>query len=111
MRVVLDTNTIISALLFSGTASRLVPIWQSGRIQPLLSRVILDEYLRADHPLLNNREKVILSLRYGVREGANVLTLAQVGHELGLSKERVRQMQATAIGKLRSALIGDPKAA
>jgi putative PIN family toxin of toxin-antitoxin system len=47
MRAVLDTNTIISALLFSGTASWLVPIWQSGRIQPLLSRAILDEYLRA----------------------------------------------------------------
>jgi putative PIN family toxin of toxin-antitoxin system len=47
VRVVLDTNTIISALLFSGTASRLVPIWRSGRIQPLLSRPILDEYLRA----------------------------------------------------------------
>ncbi len=47
MRAVLDTNTIISALLFSGTASRLVPIWQSGRIQPLLSRAILDECLRA----------------------------------------------------------------
>ena len=71
----------------------------------------LDEYLRSDHPLLSNREKVILSWRYGVREGANVLTLAQVGQELGLSKERVRQMQATAIGKLRSALMGDPKAA
>ncbi|HKA05689.1 MAG TPA: sigma-70 family RNA polymerase sigma factor [Gemmataceae bacterium] len=72
----------------------------------------LDEYLRADHPLLSNREKVILSLRYGVREGADVLTLAQVGQELGLSKERVRQMQASAIGKLRSALMGsEPKPA
>jgi RNA polymerase nonessential primary-like sigma factor len=71
----------------------------------------LDEYLRAEHPLLSNREKVILSLRYGVREGADVLTLAQVGQELGLSKERVRQMQASAIGKLRSALLGEPRAA
>ncbi|KRT67900.1 MAG: hypothetical protein XU13_C0094G0001, partial [Candidatus Rokubacteria bacterium CSP1-6] len=26
IRVVLDTNTLISALLFSGTASRLVPL-------------------------------------------------------------------------------------
>lgn len=46
MRVVLDTNTLISALLFSGTASRLVPLWQSQRITVLLSKAILQEYLR-----------------------------------------------------------------
>ena len=46
MRVVLDTNTVISALLFSGTASRLVPLWRSRRIVPVLSKEILDEYVR-----------------------------------------------------------------
>lgn len=46
MRVVLDTNTVVSALLFAGTASRLVPLWQSGRITVLLSGAILEEYLR-----------------------------------------------------------------
>ena len=45
-RVVLDTNTLISALLFSGTASRLVPLWQSRRITVLVSKEILEEYLR-----------------------------------------------------------------
>jgi uncharacterized protein len=42
----LDTNTVISALLFSGTAARLVPLWQSRRITVLISREILTEYLR-----------------------------------------------------------------
>jgi putative PIN family toxin of toxin-antitoxin system len=46
MRVVLDTNTLISALLFSGTASHLVPLWQSGEITPLLSKAMLQEYLQ-----------------------------------------------------------------
>jgi uncharacterized protein len=46
MRIVLDTNTVISALLFSGTASRLVPLWQSRRVVMLISRAILEEYLR-----------------------------------------------------------------
>jgi len=71
----------------------------------------IEEYLRAEHPLLSVREKMILTRRYGVREGADMLTLAQVGQELGLSKERVRQMQASALGKLRSALLGEPVAA
>jgi len=46
VRVVLDTNTVISALLFSGISSNLVSLWQKGLITPLLSREILDEYLR-----------------------------------------------------------------
>lgn len=46
MRVVLDTNTLVSALLFSGVSSKLVSLWQNGLIAPLLSREILDEYLR-----------------------------------------------------------------
>jgi putative PIN family toxin of toxin-antitoxin system len=37
---------VISALLFSGTAARLVPLWQSRRITVLISREILTEYLR-----------------------------------------------------------------
>ena len=46
IRVVLDTNTLVSALLFGGPAARLVPLWQSGRLHPLISRPILREYLR-----------------------------------------------------------------
>jgi putative PIN family toxin of toxin-antitoxin system len=46
VRVVLDTNALVSALLFSGVSSKLVSLWQNGVIAPLLSREILDEYLR-----------------------------------------------------------------
>jgi uncharacterized protein len=45
-RVVLDTNTLVSALLFSGLPSCLVPLWQSRQILPLVSRPVLQEYLR-----------------------------------------------------------------
>jgi putative PIN family toxin of toxin-antitoxin system len=46
VRVVLDSNALVSALLFSGVSSKLVSLWQNGLIAPLLSREILDEYLR-----------------------------------------------------------------
>ncbi|HXV83952.1 MAG TPA: putative toxin-antitoxin system toxin component, PIN family [Candidatus Binatia bacterium] len=46
MRVVLDTNVLVSALLFAGISSELVPLWQRSAITILLSRAILEEYLR-----------------------------------------------------------------
>lgn len=46
IRAVLDTNVLISALLFAGPPSRLVPAWQAARFTPVLSADIFDEYLR-----------------------------------------------------------------
>lgn len=46
IRAVLDTNVIVSALLFSGPPSQLVSAWQSGRLRPIVSALILDEYIR-----------------------------------------------------------------
>jgi uncharacterized protein len=46
VRVVLDTNVVVSALLFTGISSKLVPLWQDDVITVLVSRGILEEYLR-----------------------------------------------------------------
>jgi putative PIN family toxin of toxin-antitoxin system len=45
-RVVIDTNVVISALLFGGEPGELIPLWKSGRIKPLASKEMVDEYLR-----------------------------------------------------------------
>ena len=47
----------------------------------------------------------MLLRRFSLDERAKSGTLEQVGRELGLSKERVRQVQASALGKLRKALL------
>lgn len=46
IRAVLDTNVVISALLFSGPPSQLVSAWQSSRLRSVVSAPILDEYIR-----------------------------------------------------------------
>ena len=38
IRVVLDTNVLISGLLFKGELSRVVGLWQKGRILPVISK-------------------------------------------------------------------------
>jgi RNA polymerase nonessential primary-like sigma factor len=66
----------------------------------------LAEYFQEGHPLLTQREKTVLLRRYHFDEGGSrAETLEQVGRELGLSKERVRQLQCSALGKLRAALM------
>ena len=46
IKVVVDTNIVISALLFGGTPGKLITLWKSGRIQPFVSNQIINEYLR-----------------------------------------------------------------
>lgn len=64
----------------------------------------LDEFFRDDHPLLSHREKTVITHRFSLREGTEAATLEQVGRVVGLSKERVRQVQADALQKLRAVL-------
>ena len=45
-RVVIDTNVLVSALLFGGDPSELITLWKENRIQPLSSKGITEEYLR-----------------------------------------------------------------
>ncbi len=49
---------------------------------------------------LTAREQLILRLRYGLA-GEEEHTLEQIGQSLGLSRERVRQLEARALKKLR----------
>ncbi len=63
----------------------------------------LDPYFRAAHPLLTDREKMVLRLRFGIGASAEPLKLGLIGARLRLSKERIRQVQLSALGKLRMA--------
>jgi len=46
VRVVLDTNVVVSAAFFGGPPRRVVDAWTSGQLQVVLSPSIFDEYLR-----------------------------------------------------------------
>ena len=63
--VVIDTNVVLSALLFGGTPGRLIPMWQRSAITPYISREILDEYLRVlTYPRFQLSESEIAYLIY-----------------------------------------------
>jgi putative PIN family toxin of toxin-antitoxin system len=63
--VVIDTNVVVSALLFGGTPGMLHSMWQSGRLVPFISEPILDEYLQVlAYPRFELTEKEIEFLVY-----------------------------------------------
>jgi RNA polymerase primary sigma factor len=52
---------------------------------------------------LDEREKRIISARFGL-EGSDPITLEEVGEKFGVTRERIRQLQNIALGKMRRAL-------
>jgi putative PIN family toxin of toxin-antitoxin system len=46
IRVVIDTNVVISGLLFGGIPGRLIQLWKNKQILPLVSKEILSGYLK-----------------------------------------------------------------
>ena len=49
---------------------------------------------------LKDRESLVIKLRYGLEDGTEY-TLAEIGQKLGISRERVRQIEVEALRKLR----------
>lgn len=56
---------------------------------------------------LDTRERGILQQRYGLDDGGEPQTLEQIGRRFGVSKERVRQLEARALMKLRGGFEAD----
>ena len=48
---------------------------------------------------LDDRERTIIVNRFGLAEGVEPQTLEQVGKGLGVTKERIRQLEARALKK------------
>jgi putative PIN family toxin of toxin-antitoxin system len=46
VRVVLDTNVVVSAAFFGGRPRRVLDAWAEGRLDIVITPSILDEYLR-----------------------------------------------------------------
>ena len=64
------------------------------------SRQLLKEQVAAVLDSLTERERLVLQLRFGLDDG-RARTLEQVGKEFNLTRERIRQIEAKALRKLR----------
>ena len=64
------------------------------------SYLLLKERIADVLSTLSEREARVLELRFGLGDGISH-TLEQVGREFGVTRERIRQIEAVALRKLR----------
>jgi RNA polymerase sigma factor (sigma-70 family) len=84
-----------------GSFSDLIP--DQSQITPenyLLDYAKVEVITEVLNRTLNPRETQVIILRYGLMDGTEY-TLADIGDKLRISRERVRQIEAEAIGKLK----------
>ena len=74
---------------------------QDEIVEEIIDEKRRSDWLRKALEILNDREKRIIKRRRLSEDGA---TLESLGVELGISKERVRQIENRALEKLRGAL-------
>ena len=63
-------------------------------------RQLLKEQIRSALGVLSERERQVLELRFGLIDGQDN-TLEEVGKYFGVTRERIRQIEAKALRKLR----------
>jgi len=64
------------------------------------AQMLLREEIQRELKALTERERQVLEMRFGLKDG-QARTLEEVGQEMGVTRERIRQIEAKALRKLR----------
>ena len=70
-------------------------------LDEIAAQHVLSEQVHRAMAFLPPRERLVITLRYGISDGRS-RTLLEVGKELGISRERVRQLAEVALKRMRS---------
>ena len=82
------------------TLSDFIPDERSSTPAQLAARALLRDLIKEILIDLQDREQKILKMRFGLEDGVNH-TLEEVGKAFGVTRERIRQIEAKALEKIR----------
>jgi RNA polymerase primary sigma factor len=86
---------------FRGTLADTVIDDMTPPLADTATQDLIGEELQRSLFTLSPRERAVITLRFGVGDGRN-RTLLEIGKEMGISRERVRQLEVRAMEKIRS---------
>jgi RNA polymerase primary sigma factor len=97
------TEVSLDTPIGEGTEMRLADLIQDHNVPPVDEALIaqsFEEQLQSLLSQLDDKERVIIERRFGLGD-RTPQTLAEIGSEMNLSRERIRQIEERALGKLR----------
>jgi RNA polymerase primary sigma factor len=80
---------------------------EQGRIEEEVEVSLTQKALHSAVEQLPEREKEVVKLRYGFNGDTDPKSLEEIGRRLGLTRERVRQIEHEALAKLKNAMTGE----
>jgi RNA polymerase primary sigma factor len=102
-RVSQDTVSLEQPIRRGDPTTQFVDILPDDTIpepEDIASKQLLREQVRNALEFLSDRERQVLEMRFGLKDGKDH-TLEEVGREFGVTRERIRQIEAKALRKLR----------
>ena len=103
LKVDISNTSLNSHTESKETHSELIEIVKDPDYEPLINNLYLQEdlsLLKAEYNSLRDREKMIINWRFGL-DGEEAKTLEEISQVMGVSRERVRQIQKTGLRRLR----------
>ncbi|MEP7103886.1 MAG: sigma-70 family RNA polymerase sigma factor [Candidatus Dojkabacteria bacterium] len=85
----------------SSSLSDIIPDEFTSSPQELATWSYLKKQINDILSTLSDRERKVLELRFGLRDGV-ARTLEEVGHEFNVTRERIRQIEAKALRRMKS---------
>ncbi|MBU1726654.1 MAG: RNA polymerase sigma factor RpoD/SigA [Candidatus Omnitrophica bacterium] len=86
-------------------------IEDKNSIQPdaQIEHIFDKERVKSLMGVMSEREQEVLSLRFGLVEGSKYQTLAKIAKKMGVSRERIRQIEEDALRKLKKHILEQEK--
>ncbi len=108
MKVVLDTNVLISGIFFSGPPSEILKAWRTGDIQFVLSSEIADEYVKVVKILANDFPGIeINSILTLILTNSEIIQAPSLPHQVCKDPDDDKFLACALAGKCSVIISGD----